>query len=707
MALCENAPTDVKVDYTRSSSVVEGGQISLTCTSTSRPAPTHYKWYVSPNSTTYSSKEKTCVLQNVRRNTSVSCIATNSIGQGESIQLSLNVLYTPTDVKVDYIGYSSVVEGGQISLTCNSTSRPAPINYKWLVSPNSVTFTPSGSTVVLQHVTRDTAVSCIATNSIGQGESKQQLLNVLYAPTDVKVDYTRSSSVVEGGQISLICNSTSRPAPTHYKWFVFPNSVTYSSKEKTLVLQDVRRNTSVSCIVNNSIGQGESKQLLLNVLYAPKNVRIEYTRSSTVDEGNNISLQCTSNSNPTVTAYEWVVTQNTTTTRYRENPLVLQNVRRDTSVSCSATNSVGTGQSQQLSLSVDYAPTDVKVDYTGSSSVVEGGQISLTCNSTSRPAPTHFKWLVSPNSVTFSPSGSTVVLQHVTRDTAVSCIATNSIGQGESKQLSLNVLYAPTNVKVGYTESSSVVEGGQISLTCTSTSRPAPTHYKWLIFPNSSTFSPSGSTVVLLDVGRNTSVSCIANNSIGQGESEQLLLNVHYSPSIMSGSVCSTKNGRLTCECQAGANPKATISWTVDGSSALFPAFNTTTRDNGNLTISKLTGPQGHNVTCTATNSVGKEISQILVQVEGTASTLGVAGAAVVCIIIIVAIAVIVIWKKRHHAEPSGDLNIAQATKHEGRCHNDHINSDENLYANIQMIQRANEKQIRDSCIYANYDVPF
>ncbi|KAF5909876.1 myelin-associated glycoprotein-like, partial [Clarias magur] len=511
------------------------------------------------------------------------------------------------------------------------------------------------------------------------------------APTDVKVDYTGSSSVVEGGQISLTCNSKSRPAPTHHEWLVSPNSVTFSPSRSTVVLQHVTRDTSVSCIATNSVGQGTSKQLWLNILYAPRNVRIDYTRSSPVSEGNKVSLQCTCNSNPAVTAYEWVVTQNTTTTRYRENPLVLQNVRRDTSVSCSVTNSVGTGRSQQLSLSVNYAPTDVTVDYTGSSSVVEGGQISLTCNSASRPAPTHYKWLVSPNSGTFTPHGRTVVLQHVTRETAVSCIATNSIGQGESKQLSLNVLYAPTDVTVDYTSSSSVVEGGQISLNCTSASRPAPTHYKWLIFPNSTTFSPSGSTVVLLDVRRNTSVSCIATNSMGQGGSKQLLLNVHYSPSILSGSVCSTKNGRLTCECQAGANPKPTISWTVDGSSALSPTFNTTTRNNGNLTVSELTGPQGHNVTCTATNSVGKKNSQILVQVEGNASTLAV-GAAAVCFTLIV-ITVIVIWKKRRHAEPSGDPTIALPTKHERRCHDDHKDSDENLYANTQQVQRDNKNK--------------
>ncbi|KAF5909877.1 myelin-associated glycoprotein-like, partial [Clarias magur] len=227
-------------------------------------------------------------------------------------------------------------------------------------------------------------------------------------------------------------------------------------------------------------------------------------------------------------------------------------------------------------------------------------------------------------------------------------------------------------------------------------SRPAPTHHEWLIFPNSTTFSHKGNTVVLQDVRRNVSVSCIARNSMGQGESKQLLLNVHYSPSILPGSVCFTRNGILTCECQADAKPNANISWTVNGRTAVFPIFNTTTQHKGSLTVSELTGPQGHNVTCTAANIVGQEFTQILVQFEGNASALvvaGAAGAGGVCIIIIVAVALIVLCKKRGHAEPSGELAIAQPTKREKRCHDDHTDSDEGLYANTQQVQRTYKEQ--------------
>ncbi|MCJ8745487.1 hypothetical protein PDJAM_G00130740 [Pangasius djambal] len=354
-----------------------------------------------------------------------------------------------------------------------------------------------------------------------------------------------------------------------------------------------------------------------------------------------------------------------------------------------------------------YAPTDLKVDYIGSSTVVEGNKISLRCTSKGNPASIQYEWLVTQNNNTIRHTGSTVVLQDVKRRTSVSCIATNSIGQGESKQLSLDVHHAPTDVKVDYTGSSTVVEGNKISLRCTSESRPAPTLYEWLVTPNNTTIHHKESTVVLQDVKRDTSVACIATNSIGQGESKQLSLDVHYSPSILPGSFCSMQKGTLKCVCQAEAKPSAVISWTVDGSSALFPPFNTTTQDNGSMTESELTGPQGHNATCTARNSIGTAFTQIPVHSEGDASGVlvsVVAGVAGVCLILGLAVAAIMIGKKRRHAEPRGDLSTAQHVKPDKMCHDYHLESDEDLYVNAVHGQQAYEDQDKESCIYENYD---
>lgn len=81
-------------------------------------------------------------------------------------------------------------------------------------------------------------------------------------------------------------------------------------------------------------------------------MKVEYTGGSAVVEGNKISLRCTAESRPTSTQYGWSVTQNGTTTRYIGETVVLQDVMRDTSVSCTASNTIGSGQSQTQWLAV-------------------------------------------------------------------------------------------------------------------------------------------------------------------------------------------------------------------------------------------------------------------------------------------------------------------------------------------------------------------
>ncbi|KAF4076058.1 hypothetical protein AMELA_G00226030 [Ameiurus melas] len=476
--------------------------------------------------------------------------------------------------------------------------------------------------------------------------------------------------------------------------------------EATATFKVTRQNqgTRLNCWI--ALNGLESGSIWLDILYAPMDVKVDYTGSTTVVEGNEISLRCTSNSRPTPTHYEWLVTQNSNTIRHTGNTILLRDVRRRTSVSCIATNSVGHGESKQISLDVHYAPMDVKVDYTGSTTVVEGNEISLRCTSNSRPTPTHYEWLVTQNSNTIRHTGNTILLRDVRRRTSVSCIATNSVGHGESKQISLDVHYAPMDVKVDYTGSTTVVEGNEISLRCTSDSRPTPTHYEWLVTQNNTARHYKVLTLVLRDVRRDTSVSCIANNSVGHGESKQLSLNVHYSPSIMPGLFCSTQNRKLECVCQAEANPSAVISWTVDGSKAVFPPFNTTTQHNGSVTVSELTGPQGYNVTCRATNSVGTEFTQILVQSEGdTSAVFVVVGASAgVCVIVGLAVTVLVIWKKRRRAVPPGGLSTAQHVTDNKTCYVYNLESDEDLYVNAVHGEQVYEDQDAESCIYQNYE---
>ncbi|XP_060717715.1 myelin-associated glycoprotein-like isoform X2 [Tachysurus vachellii] len=375
-------------------------------------------------------------------------------------------------------------------------------------------------------------------------------------------------------------------------------------------------------------------------------------------------------------------------------------------LSCTAKLKEQEFQSTSVTLEVLYAPTDVRVDFTGKNIVVEGHSISLACTSDCRPSTIDYEWVVNQDSTTKRYKGSTVVLQDVMRNTYVSCIAINAIGRGESKKLPLTVHYAPTDVRVDFTGKNIVVEGHSISLACTSDCRPSPTDYEWVINQNSTTKRYKGSTVVLQDVMRNTYVSCIAINAIGRGESKKLPLTVHYPPSILPGSFCSTSNRLLKCVCQAVAKPDAEISWTIDGSSTLSPALNTTTLHTDSVTVSELTGQwdSGGNITCTATNIAGSKVHQIQLHewVDSLALVAGV-GAACACGIVGL-VTVIMICIKRRRAEPPADLIAVQTVRSAKRSNNYRLSLDEDLYVNTAQAEKECKEQDAESCIYANYD---
>ncbi|XP_047664814.1 myelin-associated glycoprotein-like [Tachysurus fulvidraco] len=297
----------------------------------------------------------------------------------------------------------------------------------------------------------------------------------------------------------------------------------------------------------------------------------------------------------------------------------------------------------------------------------------------------------------------TIIVSRKNQGAQLSCTAKLKEQEYQSTSITLDVLYAPTDVRVDFTGKNTVVEGQSISLACTSDCKPSPTDYEWVVNQNSNTKRYNGRNVVLNNVMRNTYVSCIAINSIGRGESKVLPLTVYYPPSILLGSFCSVSNRLLKCVCKAVAKPDAEISWTIDGSSTLSPALNTTTMLTDSVTVSELTGQwdDGGNITCTATNIAGSKVHQIDIdkRVDSLVLVAGV-GAACLCGILGV-VTVIMICKKRRRAEPPTDLITVQTAK---ISQNKRLSFDEDLYVNAEQFEKKSKEQDAESCIYENYD---
>ncbi|XP_059195069.1 myelin-associated glycoprotein-like [Centropristis striata] len=116
-------------------------------------------------------------------------------------------------------------------------------------------------------------------------------------------------------------------------------------------------NSEIGCTARFRTFTTESQKTTLNILYGPVYVTLRVEKEP-VMEGGSIILDCAANCNPQPNKYIWLkrpMGQNEEITSNSRKKL-FNNISRDTSFSCIATNDIGTGKSNWLDLDVQYAP---------------------------------------------------------------------------------------------------------------------------------------------------------------------------------------------------------------------------------------------------------------------------------------------------------------------------------------------------------------
>ncbi|KAK2844916.1 hypothetical protein Q5P01_011575 [Channa striata] len=180
----------------------------------------------------------------------------------------------------------------------------------------------------------------------------------------------------------------------------------------------------------------------------------------------------------------------------------------------------------------------------------------------------------------------------------------------ESSQKTLSILYKPVAVNlIGGEEP--VTEGGSVTTECGANANPRPHMYSWLRrqMDQINNINSTERNMSFSNIKRHTSVSCIAHNDIGFGQSNWLDLDVQYVPEILPESLCHLTEEVLRCICRAEASPNASIYWTLDGNLTLPLSFSFVSTNEKNVVSGELLGSAKNltNVTCTAWNSFGSD----------------------------------------------------------------------------------------------------
>ncbi|XP_060692677.1 B-cell receptor CD22-like isoform X1 [Hemiscyllium ocellatum] len=414
--------------------------------------------------------------------------------------------------------------------------------------------------------------------------------------------------LVEGVTTNLKCSSSNIDEKTKpsLKWYGLPDqSAEQCSKDPTVLSSCLRftpsyqdHNKIINCSVTYSaFAYSDEASITLNVSYAPKNVTIRGDKGSelTIREGNQLSLMCTSNSNPEA-MYSWHKREEesgeTRLINGSKGTLSFQSITSSHSgfYSCTAANHVGSNTSKTLEIQVQYAPKNVtiQVDKGSELTIREGNKLSLMCTSDSNPEAMyswHKREEESGETRLINGSKGILSFQSITSSDSgfYSCTAANHVGNSTSKTLEIQVQYAPKNVTIQVVDGShlEVKEGDKISLVCTSNSNPEATYTLYKREESNdqtSALSNVKGTLTFQHISRSDSgfYSCTATNYIGNVTLNDLEIYVQYKP----GEVNVSRVG-MSFSCMAQANPLAQITWNYTGN--IKPVIT------GNLTTSTLT----------------------------------------------------------------------------------------------------------------------
>ncbi|XP_052103246.1 hemicentin-1-like [Mytilus californianus] len=623
------------------------------------------------------------------------CYATNSIGTGNSQQTYLNVIGNIPIVTVQESVYSVNI-GGSINLVSNIQANPPHTSVTWQKNINGVTTTVTISgrfsgaavnspTLTISNVTLDDEgyYVCVATNSVGNGQSSQCFLDVIGSIPTVIIgsDYY---PVNYGNTATIECNAVATPTETSISWQKIQNSLpstvvisgryqggTVSSPNLIITDVDNTDEAFYICFATNSVGTGQSSQTYLDVQGTVPSVQI-LSNYYSVEICLSITLQCTVTANPSYTNVTWnkiVSGQQTnigSNNRYSggstNTPSLTISNAVDTDEGyyiCTAANAVGTSQSAQTYVDVTGSILTVTVSQS-SYSVNHGQSVQLVCTYSGTPAVQNVYWQKITNGVQTNInsttnankySGSTIgrpsltILNTESNDIgSYICYATNCVGTGQSQQTQLSVVANVPSVTVG--QGYTVVIGNSITMTCTILATPSASSVQWNRITNNApvainvTSNPtkySGSTVTSPSLtifncveGDEGYYTCQATNSVGTGTSTQTFLNVQGTipvVNITKSQYSVTVGSSVTMVCTVSANPVHTLVYwqkDVNGVATNINLSQTSKYSGSTMTSPSLTllnaviADQGY-YTCSAQNSVGTGTSsQIFLDVSGS-----------------------------------------------------------------------------------------
>uniref|UniRef100_A0A673HYW4 Basement membrane-specific heparan sulfate proteoglycan core protein-like n=1 Tax=Sinocyclocheilus rhinocerous TaxID=307959 RepID=A0A673HYW4_9TELE len=518
---------------------------------------------------------------------------------------------------------AAVKQGESASFRCRVHSGAQPVRLEWkptnnLPLPDNVKFGPDNSlmTITNAQAKNQGTYRCVASNLFGITHSIASLI-VRESPK-VVVTPAGPVRIRVGDPINLECQAAGEPRPS-VRWHRLDNNrktmlsspvpVDSSAIMQILVARPEDSGTYV-CTAQNNQGTTETRVEVF-VEGGPQVPTVP--RASVrepmivVVEGSTATLHCDAHGfpKPTIT---WSKERSSLPWRHKivDNSLVLPNVGRQDSGQyvCNATNHMGTSE-VTIMLEVDSPPyaTSLPDDV----SVRVGEVIRLQCLARGTP-PLRFEWTKVNGSLphTAQQQGGDLQINLAKESDAgtYKCVASNKVGKSEA-------LFTLIHVEVK-------ALGSAVEFTCAAKGG-SHVEIEWLkeggVLPPNHHIKDGVLRIENLEQSNEGIYTCRATSLFGQAQ-DSGKLTIQALPKVMINVRTSVQTvmvgNSVEFECHAIGDPEPTVRWSKVGGS--LPDH---VEIRGNiLRIDHVVESDSGQYRCTATNNVGSEYNQVVLNIQ-------------------------------------------------------------------------------------------
>ncbi|XP_056211281.1 vascular cell adhesion protein 1 [Falco biarmicus] len=306
-----------------------------------------------------------------------------------------------------------------------------------------------------------------------------QKLNANFGPQNTVITVSPGNLPMKGDPLKLSCVTESNPPPqVVWRKHLADESIQHLIENNVLSIPYARFTDSglyICEVINPVTNKTETAAVDIVIQGAPDVAELSIEPSTTVQEGENVSIQCFAESNPPPKIILRRKSDGADMGSYSEGTILLRPVTflNGGDYECVAENKFGKSKSE-ITLNVEYGPRNTMISVIPATAVKEGETVMMKCTSSGNPAP-----VISWNKKKATGESEKILkhdiltIQNIkSQDLGVyECEAYNQFGK-EEKAVKLLVQVPPQNITVLVYPSKNVKEGENVTIMCSTYSNP-------------------------------------------------------------------------------------------------------------------------------------------------------------------------------------------------------------------------------------------